>query len=68
MPTQEIFVDIITNCEDPERQAEEDLVKKRRAKPFCFVYTIKENHDRIPLQIRETWGLSHVLCYPPPPV
>ncbi len=66
--TQEVFVDIMTNCEDAERQAEHDLAKKRRAKPFCFVCMIKKNYDRIPLQICKVWGLTLVLCSPPPQV
>ncbi len=34
MITREVFVDIVMNPEDAERQAEHDLAKKRRAKPF----------------------------------
>ncbi len=68
MLTQGVFVNIITNREDAERQAEHGLTKKRRAKPFCFVCTTKKNHDKIPLQICKTQGLSLVLCSPPPRV
>jgi hypothetical protein len=54
------------NHEDAEMQVEHNLTKKRRAKPFCFVCTIKKNHDGIPPQICKTQELSLVLCAPPP--
>ena len=52
MLTKKVFVDF------PAHEAAESLAAsggKPRAKIFCLVYTIEENHDRIPA-IRETWG------------
>jgi hypothetical protein len=65
MLTREVFVDIIANCEDAEWQAEQDLAKNRRVKPFCFVCMIKKNHDRITRKSARLRG--HLLfCTPLP--
>jgi hypothetical protein len=63
MLTQKVFVNL-TNHEAAERRAEHDLAKKRRVELFCFVYSIKKNHDRIHA-IGKTWGLFLVMCSPP---
>jgi hypothetical protein len=55
MLTQKVFVDV-TNCKDAALQAEHNLVKKRRAKLFCFVSRIEKNHDRMLLQSRRLGG------------
>ena len=54
MLTEKVYVDL-TQHEAAEKRAEHGLAKKKRAKIFCWVYTIEKFHDRIPA-IRETWG------------
>jgi hypothetical protein len=62
-----LFVNVM-NHEDAEQQAEHDLTKKRRAKLFCFVCTIKKNHSRIPPQSTRLGGHLSFFVLPSPRV
>ncbi len=66
MLTWEVFVDIITNREDAEQQAEHDLAEKSRANPFCLFAGSRKITTKSPPKIVRLGGhLS--FCAPLPP-